>query len=234
VKVWAVLAWFDEDPRWLAASVAGFAKIADHVIAVDGAFFHYPQARAFSGGEQAETIVAAARASGIGCTVHVPDGVWVGNEVEKRNCCVRLVNALAAPYEDWWLVLDGDEEITSVSPLARQDLEQTDLDAADVGFWTTDELRSWFGPTRRLYRVLPFMGYGPSHYSVTGYAEGGEMVYLNGRGAEWGEPLVAALDLTTQIRVEHKHHLRPARRQESADVFNRARVDYDLEPWVRP
>ena len=224
------MSWFDEDPRWLTASVTAFAKLCDHVIAVDGAFFAYPEARPASGGDQAESIVAAARAAGIGLTIHVPQTVWMGNEPAKRSCYARLVNALATPYEDWMLVLDADEEVSWVSPLARRDLEKTDLDAAEVGIWTTDEIRSWFGPARRLYRVLPEMEYGPTHFSLSGRGEDGETVWLNGLGPKYGEPLGDALRMVTEIKVEHKHHLRTESRARKADEFNVLRPQ--LEPWV--
>jgi hypothetical protein len=215
----------------LAATVASFAKLCDHVVAVDGAFFAYPEGRAASGGEQGESIQAAARAAGLGLTLHVPQTVWMGNEPQKRSCYAKLVNALATPYVDWMLVLDGDEELSEVSPLARRDLEATDLNAAQAGFWTTDELRTWYGPTRRLYRVLPEMSYGDSHYSLSGYRENvHKKVWLDGRGAQYGEPLEPALDMTTQIRVEHKHHLRRKERTDKADVFMNLRPS--LEPWV--
>lgn len=229
MKVFGCMAWFDEDPRWLTASVAAFAKLCDHLIAVDGAYFAYPEGRAASGGDQAESIVAAARAAGIGCTLHVPQTVWMGNEPAKRSCYTRIVNALAEPYEDWMLVLDGDEEISWVSPLAKYDLEETDLDAAEVGIWTTDEMRSWFGPSRRLYRILPEMKYEPTHFSLSGVGRDGETVWLNGRGPMYGEPLGDALRMVTEIRVEHKHHLRLESRAQKADEFNVLRPR--LEPW---
>jgi hypothetical protein len=231
VRVFGCLIWFDEDPRWLAATVASFAKLCDHVVAVDGAFFAYPEGRPASGGEQGESIQAAARAAGLGLTLHVPQTVWMGNEPQKRSCYARLVNALATPYVDWMLVLDGDEELSEVSPLARRDLEETELNAAQAGFWTTDELRTWYGPTRRLYRVLPEMSYGDSHYSLSGISDESRRVWLDGRGVDYGEPLESALDMTTQIRVEHKHHLRRKERTEKADVFMNLRPS--LEPWEK-
>ena len=230
MKIWGCLAWFDEDPRWLAASTAAFAKLCDHVIAVDGAYYAYPEGRPASGGDQAEAIVAAARTAGIGCTVHVPKTVWMGNEPEKRSCYTKLANALGTPYEDWLLVLDADEEVSEVSPLARYDLEATDLDAAELGMWTTDELRSWFGPSRRLYRLLPEMEYGPTHFSLSGLGRDGDRVFVNGLGLKYGEPLGPALDMVQAVRVEHKHHLRPETRTEKANVFNALRPI--LEPWV--
>lgn len=222
--------WFDEDPRWLAASVAAFAKLCDHVIAVDGAYFAYPEGRPASGGDQAESIISAARSAGIGCTVHVPQTVWMGNEPEKRSCYTKIACALGTPYEDWLLVLDGDEEVSWVSPLARADLEATELDAAEIGMWTTDEMRSWFGPSRRLYRLLPEMKYGPTHFSLSGRGQDGSTVWSNGLGVKYGEPLGDALSMVTEIRVEHKHHLRPETRTEKADEFNLLRPI--LEPWV--
>lgn len=230
MRIFACLAWFDEDPRWLAASAASFAKLADHVIAVDGAYLMYPEGRPASGGEQAESVTAACRANGLGCTLHVPETVWMGNEVEKRNAYVKLAAALGTAHEDWLLVLDGDEEISQVSGLTRGDLEASELSAADVGFWTTDELRSWYGPTRRLYRLLEGMEYGPTHYTVQGTTVSGERVFVNGRGPVYGETLEPALDLTSQVRVEHKHHLRPLSRTRRANEFNELR--HTLEPWV--
>jgi hypothetical protein len=232
MRIFACMPWFDESPRWLASAVAGFAKLCDHVIAVDGAYFVYPEGRPASGGDQAETIISAARTAGIGCTVHVPQGVWMGNETEKRSCYAKIANALGTPYEDWLLVLDADEEVSEVSPLARFDLEQTDLDAAEIGMWTTDELRTWFGPSRRLYRLLPEMAYGPTHFSLHGRGHSGEPVWLNGLGEKYGEPLGDALSMVTQIRVEHKHHLRSETRAEKADVVGLLRPEF--EPWPEP
>jgi hypothetical protein len=105
------------------------------------------------------------------------------------------------------------------------------LNAAQAGFWTTDELRTWDGPTRRLYRVLPEMSYGDSHYSLSGISDESRRVWLDGRGVDYGEPLESALDMTTQIRVEHKHHLRRKERTEKADVFMNLRPS--LEPWEK-
>ena len=127
------------------------------------------------------------------------------------------------------LTLDADEEISSVSPLARADLEGTDLDAAEIGMWTTDELRSWYGPTRRLYRVLPEMEYVSTHFSLRGRGLSGEPVWLNGRGERFDEPVGDALSMISQIRVEHKHHLRSESRAEKADVVMTLR--HVFEPW---
>lgn len=230
MRVFGCMIWFDENPQWLAANIAGMAKLCDHIVAVDGGYFAYPEARPASGGDQAEAIVGAARTVGVGLTLVVPGEVWMGNEPAKRTAYCQIVNALATPYEDWMLVLDADEEVSEVSPLARHDLEATDLDAAELGMWTTDELRTWFGPSRRLYRVLPDMAYGPTHFSLSGKGRDGEVVWLNGLGPKYGEQTGPALDVVQAVRVEHKHHLRPESRTAKADMFNALRPI--LEPWV--
>lgn len=220
----------------MAATVASCARFCDHVIAVDGAYFLYPDRRASSGGDQAETIHAVATANGMGCTIHVPADPWLENEIGKRNAYCRLALAIGTPHEDWLFALDSDEVISEVSPLARADLAETELNAANVGFWTTDELRSWFGPTRRLYRMLEDIRYGPSHYTIRGTDRSGDEVFVNGRGvthgARYGEIPGAALDLTTQVRVEHKHHLRPEPRGRKATEYNEMALRMGIEPWV--
>jgi hypothetical protein len=230
VRVFACLSWFDESPRWLAATVASCARFCDHVIAVDGAYLLYPGGRASSGGEQAETIHATATAYGMGCTVHTPATVWGGNEVAKRNAYVGIADVLGTLYEDWLFVIDADEVVSDVSPLWRADLEAAEEDVAEVGYWSTDELRNWVGPSRRLYRLLPQLRYGPTHFTVRGWSQHRE-VFLNGRGSEYSESMVDALNLTSQIRVEHKHSLRDAVRNEAAVQYGLIRDEHDIEAW---
>jgi hypothetical protein len=230
VRIFACLAWFDESPRWLAATVASCARLCDHVIAVDGAYLLYPGGRRSSGGEQAETVHATAVANGMGCTVHTPASVWQGNEVEKRNAYVAIARELGVYYDDWLFVIDADEVVSEVSSLARRDLESAQADVASVGYWSTDDLRNWVGPSRRLYRLLPQLRYGPTHFTVQGWSMF-RQVFLNGRGSEFGEPLEDACDLTVQVRVEHKHSLRDAARDASAREWARMRDEHDVELW---
>jgi hypothetical protein len=44
-KIWGLLSWYDESPSWLAEAVASFAPMLDGLIAVDGAYALYPDAR---------------------------------------------------------------------------------------------------------------------------------------------------------------------------------------------
>lgn len=233
MRIHACVAWFDEDPRWLAATVASLAKIADHVVAVDGAYFLYPQGRASSGGEQAETVVSVCASLGLACTLHIPDGVWMGNEVEKRNAYVRLAAGFGTVGEDWLLVIDSDEVVSFASPLTRRDLEETSLHVAEIGYWSTDEIRNWAGRSRRFYRLLDGLKYGPTHFTVQGVdPDMNTTIFVNGRGESYGEPLEAALDLSSQVRVEHKHSQRATVRNVAALEYARMRESTDAEQWV--
>jgi hypothetical protein len=231
MRIHAALIWFDEHPRWLAATVASLAKVADHVVAVDGAFLRYPQGRTSSGGEQAETIHATAAASGLGCTIHTPQRLWAGDEIEKRNAALQLVKATATPFEDWMLVIDADEVVAQASDLTRHDLQATDLHAADVRFHTTESNPlDWSGSTRRLYRVLPDLRYTTTHFTMTATdPDTGQPIFVNGRGPSYHEPYESALDLTATVRLEHKHSLRTPERDRAAVAF--AGMRHHTEHW---
>jgi hypothetical protein len=71
----------------------------------------YPEGRAQSPGEQAQTILATAQGAGMGCTIHEPQDVWFGNEIEKRSFLFRAAHMVARPGVDWLWVVDGDDRI---------------------------------------------------------------------------------------------------------------------------
>jgi hypothetical protein len=234
VKVWACLSWYDENPRWLAQTVASLAGFADHVIAVDGAYALYPGGRRSSGGEQAETIQAVAAQSGLGCTIHVPQTTWQGNEVEKRNAYLRIAGALGTVDEDWLFVIDADEVLTDVSPMARADVQASEALSGEVDRWTTDEMRCDYGRVPRLYRLLEHMEYGPTHFTLGGDLATGERVFLYGRGSAFDEEFVTPDDFTSQLRMEHKHHLRAMTRNLRMREYSDFRNRYDIEGWSKP
>ena len=49
---------------------------------------------------------------GMSCTIHVPQGPWLGNEVEKLNEILRIAPGI--PMEDWYFRMDADELLTTV------------------------------------------------------------------------------------------------------------------------
>lgn len=110
----ASLVWYDEPPAMLAECVRGIARIADRVVAVDGAYRRYPGARIASPPEQARAIRNATEKAGIGCLVVTPDRLWAG-QVEKRSYAL----ALAGVGSDWIAVVDADHIIDTDRAEAR-------------------------------------------------------------------------------------------------------------------
>ena len=70
MRVVGCLIWYDEQPSVLATAVAGFTRVCDTIVAVDGAFALYPQARPRSAPEQAETVRSVCESAGVGCVVY--------------------------------------------------------------------------------------------------------------------------------------------------------------------
>jgi hypothetical protein len=131
MRLVALLSWFDENPAWLAEVVASLAGTVDHIVAVDGSYALYPEARGSSGTEQADAVTGTAQGARMGVTLHVPQWPWVGNEVEKRTAMFALGHLAAEPGEDWLVVVDADEVWTHTAGL-RDALARTDLDVAEV------------------------------------------------------------------------------------------------------
>lgn len=245
MKVIGALSWFEESPVWLAALVASGSGFFDHFVAVDGAYFLYPDAlkHPSSGPEQAEAIIQTAAACGIGCSVHVPAEPWAGNETEKRSFLFQACQLVAEPNVDWVCVVDGDDLLNRVPFDAKQRLEQTDLDVAEVSLWWREDWEAtaakaaraqwhatggppdeWSVTHRALFRAIPGLRCGYAH-----------MIYetpdgrrLRGQLDDDRQPLEPALDLT-DLRVEHRHAMRnPARRQLAQDYYRR-RTDLGVE-----
>jgi hypothetical protein len=223
MKIIALLNFYDEIPSWLAATVASTARFCDHIVACDGSYGLYPQGKPSSGIAQHNAITDAAEAVGIGCTLHVPNTRWVGNEVEKRTFLFQAGSLVAEPYEDWFLVIDADELIVEHSNLTKFDLEATDALVAEV---TLREKRDYSHlphgvaqqmPTaelqraRRLYRCIDNMRVETNHYTYVGDVEG-EKVYL------WNKSTEPALHLPTVV-IEHRNHHRLIDRAAAAKTY---------------
>jgi hypothetical protein len=189
--------WYDESPSWLAAATAGIGRIADMIVAVDGAYALYPGARPRSHPEQAEAIQSTAESMNMGCTVHRPKDVFWGNEVEKRNLSLQLAKPHMTAGEDWILILDADYHVMLLEypELVRQTLETTEAHAvtytlldgkdllADEGMAKTAAERplstDWTLKDRGIFRWADDIRYGPSHYFLRGTYDG-EEVFLRG------------------------------------------------------
>ena len=131
MRVIGLLNWFDESPSWLATAVAGHARICDTIIAVDGAYHLYPNARPASHPRQAEAIMHTAEAGGAACIIYRPTSIWWGNELAKRNQLIRLAGSLELTTDDWLLIFDADNHILTIDPeMCRAMMEASDLNVA--------------------------------------------------------------------------------------------------------
>ena len=209
MRIIGLVSWFDEQCSWLAELVASMARArVDHVVAVDGAFGLYPEARGASPSEQTQTVLATALGAGMGVTVHVPADPWFGNEVEKRSFLFAAGHLVAEPGVDWLWVCDADEVIETAFGL-RARLEASERDVAEVS------LVGGGGqyPIRKLFRAYP------DGIRVEGY----HARYVDGDGRvlwDYTDPQ-AEVDAENcwDVRVRHRLEGRVAHRVE-------ARADY--------
>lgn len=241
MRVVLLLSFYDEYPSWLSTVVAGFARVCDEIVAVDGAYGFYPGSDRAprSHIEQAEAIQSAAEAAGVGCTIHRPRDPFAGNEVEKRN----LTLALAAAVEpDWVVVADGDYHITHCDPATfRALLDETDLNAAAyllgdsmdyaaLGMADTAAQNgaptSWAFPLRDIFRWTPDLAYGPAHFTVSGTYEGRRQ-WL--KGPEGSPLVVPCLDTLGSLVAAHRNRHREKGRRDAADRYARVRVESQIE-----
>lgn len=131
-KIVALLSWYDEEAEWLAATIASLARChIDHLVAVDGAYHLYPGGRPRSDAQQAALIVELCYGLGIGLTLHQPDIVWTGNEVEKRSYMFKLAETLTTE-NDWYWVIDADEVATHPIDDLHHQLANTPHDVAET------------------------------------------------------------------------------------------------------
>lgn len=240
-KVCALLSWYDESPLWLAATVGSLAGVADHLVAVDGAYALFPGGEPRSPVEQHEAIIEAAAAARIGLTLHVPIERWAGNEVEKRNATVELARQVAD--EDWWLlVIDADMVVTRAHGI-RQALAAVAEDVAAYQLVSRDDphrsetvaryaresvwQKTGRQPLRGLYRALPHLRYDEAHYIVRADEPGEPPVYLWGR--EDLHELAPAADVQLELRVEHRSLWRDRERAEQARGYYRVRDELGVE-----
>jgi hypothetical protein len=207
MKVVGLLAWYDEPAIWLREAVSFAAKFCDHVVAVDGAYALYPDGRAQSDLEQAEAILHAAHAADIGCTIHRPHDVWLGNQIEKRNVMFELGRQTGA---DWFFVFDADDMLVHMPADARERLERAD---EDVAVYTLGGHRYHRG----LFRALPKLRVEDAHYHYLAERDG-ETVHL--RGDEQAHRLEPFLNLT-DLRVAHRRTARSSERLASSAAYRR-------------
>lgn len=249
MKLVGILIWYDESPSWLSTAVAGFARVCDEIVAIDGAYSMYPGARPRSHPEQAEAILAAAETMGAGCTIYRPKDVWYGQEVEKRNYSLQLAAPLLTPGEDWVMIFDGDYQVMLCEDpaFARSLLENTEhnvatytlLESIDV---LKDEVAAevchdiplstdWTLRDRGLFRWTEDLRYGPSHWFVQGTYDG-ERQWLRGPDLIPGEmsgQAAAVEHLGRAFVVVHRNKKRAKVRRDAAAGYYAMRDSLGVE-----
>ena len=162
MTITAALVWYDEEPKDLAACVAGVATVADRIVAVDGAYRRYPDAHISSPPEQAAIIHDAAAKAGIEAVVYTPNRLWAG-QLEKRTFLMQK----ASIDTDWIAVVDTDWIIRADRDSVHRELAEygPDIDVVSVPFYTTPGDRYATGwhrkqvdvrePMAHLFRPLP-------------------------------------------------------------------------------
>lgn len=229
--VTAALIWYDERPEDLEACVRGMASIADRLVAVDGAYARYPDARMRSPSEQAQTIIDTALAAGLDCRVYVPDRLWAG-QVEKRS----FLLAEAAKDSDWIAIADADWIIHGDRDATRAELARfgRDIDVVSVPFYTpssdTPPATGWHrgvAGTRtfmaHLFRPLPGLHVERFHWMYAAHKNGRPVWMWYGRTkADW--PILPQHPLAAEYEIEHRTLLRDERHVLASRAFCNDRV----------
>lgn len=233
MRIVGLLSWYDESPAMLAAAVTSVAPLVDHIVAVDGAYILFPEAQPASPADQANTIRDVALAHNLAVTVHHPNARWLGNEVEKRTFMFRLAEAVTTS-DDWYYVMDADEQVTHVHCDHRAILASTSHDTAEVSYWWhrphktpgaypfPTPLREQQGITK-FFRAIPGLHCHGNHYWYRTPDE--RTLWHPGRPAEEPENL-------RDIRVQHRNQERDLWRQQQAAGYYKRRDDNHIERTV--
>jgi hypothetical protein len=209
MKLIGVLTWYDEDPAWLAATTASMCRAGcEHILALDGAYAAFPEARAWSHPDQHVAILEVARAMNAGCTLHTPPGPWQGGEIEKRTTGFQLAETFTTE-EDWLVLMDADQVILESEGL-RDALAATDLDVAEPRF--VDPGTDLGFPVRCVFRALRGIHLRDNHATY---------MAADGRRLAMQPPMVEALPLPMMM-VEHRTASRAlARKQRQQNYYER-------------
>lgn len=252
MKIVGIMSWYDEAPQWLSTAVTGFARFCDQIVAVDGAYALLPGARPCSHPQQAEAVLGAAEASGVGCLIHRPNQLFFGNEVEKRNLSLKLASPFLKENEDWIIVFDADCHVFKCNPdVVRARLEAAKEEIAtytylDVeGMFSNPELAKMVcdddystestGRTRDIYRWHSSLMYGPQHWIVSKEypVEGSRKIALIER--RWlrhsSDGVKDVLDLDADLVVYHRSRDRAMVRRQAQSGYYEARELHGVEEY---
>ena len=236
-RVIGLLSWYDESPSWLAATVASFAPVIDHLVAIDGPYAAYPHnGRIKSDPEQAEVIQRTCDAVGIGLTLYQPTEAYFGNEVEKRSLAFALALTVANE-QDWVWVFDADEVLTKYPADFRTRLDVIERDAVEV----TLTSRQGYEDAGSVDQIVPLPTDSKHDLRMIFRALPGLRVlgrhdcYVAGPNSDptflWGPttyPVEPAFRIG-EVEVEHRTHRRAAHRKQASHDYYRTRDALGLE-----
>ena len=200
MKVCALVSFYDEEPGLLVDSMHSLAGLADHVVALDGAYALYEGGQPSSPPWQHEALRQGCDDAGLTLDLHVPERVWEHNEVGKRDALFRLGES-ATSEDDWYCIHDADFFVTS-SLGAREALAQTDLLAGDV---CVVESNGRLVPHRYFFRALRGIRVRNTHYQYRVEPDG---PYL----WDFHRETVPGENLTLTVLIDHNDDRRPAER----------------------
>lgn len=156
MRLVALLNFYNEPPADLARCVTSLGRAGvDHLVAVDGPYAAFPHKIVASPPGQHAAIRAAAWATGMGLTLHVPLYAWRGNEVEKRTFMHGLALAVSVYDYSWHLVIDADEIVDQCDQGELALLWEEAGRSFSVATVTTREQGGTEAPRRRLFRAKP-------------------------------------------------------------------------------
>lgn len=206
----ALLVWYDERPELLSETVASWAKLADALVALDGAFVGYPDGRAVSPPEQADAIKEAAAGAEMPHVIIKPFELWSGHPAKRTEAIRMAEEFFGTTKKDWLLVIDADEELAHVGD-ARAILDETELDVATVTAEIDDHMPV---EQRRLLRAIPGLEVQGLHYRYA--CPDGRFLWNYP-----GQPEVEAVE--TLVRFRHRRDERPEARLKAAKAFYQQR-----------
>jgi hypothetical protein len=227
MRIAACLSWYDEEPAALCRWVAGVASFADIVVAVDGAYYHYPDARGDSPEEQRYALYQACGEHGLDFQEvdrePGPNPAPWPSEVDKRATELAIAVSMVEP-EDWLVRLDADEFAHSADPEALRWLLEATREVDVCTFELYGELPNPFRfPIRRILRALPGLTCEGAHY----VAKAGQR-YLAGH-PEW-HPIEQAQAIgPSLLEVEHRHQDRPPAREAGRRAYYKQLNELELE-----
>jgi hypothetical protein len=216
-RLLGLVSFYDEPADTLSECIAALAAHGvDHLVAVDGAYQSYPDAKPASPVDQHAAIMVSCRKAGIGLSFHIPARAWDGNEVEKRTFMFAAALGVAEPG-DWFWVQDADQVVIT-APDLKQRLAETDHDVAALTLHDTVAARmdrkDWPPDflLRCLFRAQPIT-VRRNHYT---YVTADGRVLWGGQDST--HELEPALEMP-DVLVEHRPDRRPRERLHAKHVY---------------